>query len=139
MKIKLLTVAILLLAINACGSDHNEKFIGYWELKNEGVHFHPAVIQITQDGSTYLYKDAINLKKLNYQIALKQENDKLILDSQYIPNETLSLTNDGAVLMIGARRFIRIAESEIGAVRQRLDEEKRRKDQQLQDMIDAVN
>jgi len=139
MKIKLITILFLSLITAACGNDKNDRLLGYWELKNEGMHYHPAAIQILKDGSTYLYKDAINMKNLNYQVALKQENGNLILDSQYIPSEALSLIENETILLIGSRRFNRIEQSEIEPIRQRLLEENQRKRQELRDLIDSVN
>ncbi len=139
MNYKILLIALISIALTSCGADKNEKLIGLWEAQNEGQYWHPAVVRIVKDGSTYLYQDAINFEKTEYQVTLKRLEGQLILDSRFVPELPLSLIENDSVLLIGQRRFARTEESNISVIREKSALEKQRKEQELKDLIDSIN
>lgn len=103
------------------------------------MYWHPEVIEITKDGGAYRYLDAVSFEKTEYQAILKKEDGRLILDTRFVPGLTVSLLEDDLYLLIGQRKFRRSEESRIPEVRQYLELEKQRKEQQLKDLVNSVN
>lgn len=136
---KTFILCLIVILFTACGSQPDDDYLGFWQIQNESQYWHPAVIEILKDGNTYLYRDAITFEKSDYLVTLKSANDKLILDSQYVPELPLSLIEKKSVLLIGQRRFARINESDIHAVRETLALDKQKEEQALKDLIDSIN
>lgn len=125
MRIVLLVPILVSIVLFGCSGDPYEQYIGHWERK--GVE-HPAILQITKDGDSYLMNDNIlqekdMLGRSKKAIVLKKSEGQLSVENGF-GSVMLGISEDGKTLRVSNQEFSRISDQEVSAIKEMAAKEK---------------